>query len=37
VPKGATKVLVTLRMVRRDGEYIDGYADNLSLKISKKT
>jgi hypothetical protein len=29
-------VLVTLRMVRTDGEYIDGYADNLSLTIVRK-
>jgi hypothetical protein len=37
VPRGATQVLVTLHMVRKDGEYIDGYADNLSLKIAKQT
>jgi hypothetical protein len=36
VPSGATRVLVTLRMVRSDGAYIDGYADNLSLTIVKK-
>jgi hypothetical protein len=33
VPAAARKVVVTLRMVREDGEYIDGYADNLSLTI----
>jgi hypothetical protein len=37
VPRGATQVLVTLHMVRRAGEYVDGYADNLSLEITKKT
>lgn len=34
VPKGATQAVVTLHMVRDDGEYVDGYADNLSLTIS---
>jgi hypothetical protein len=34
VPKGAVNALVTLHMVRKDGAYIDGYADNLSLTIS---
>jgi hypothetical protein len=34
VPKGAANALITLRMVRKDGAYIDGYADNLSLTIS---
>jgi hypothetical protein len=33
VPKGAVKVLITVRMVRKDGAYIDGYADNLGLTI----
>lgn len=36
VPKGARQVLVKLRMVRKDGSYIDGYADNLSLTIVHK-
>ena len=36
VPKGATQVLLTLKMVRLDGGYDDGYADNLSLVITKK-
>jgi hypothetical protein len=35
VPKGATEVVVVLRMVRQDGEYVDGYADNLSLTLHK--
>jgi hypothetical protein len=35
VPKGATQVLITLHMVRYDGEYVDGYADNLRLTIQK--
>jgi hypothetical protein len=35
VPKGATEVLVVLRMVREDGEYVDGYADNLSLTLRR--
>jgi hypothetical protein len=34
VPKGAAHAVVTLHMVRVDGEYIDGYADNLSLTIT---
>jgi hypothetical protein len=34
VPKGAATAVLTLHMVRDDGEYIDGYADNLSLTIS---
>lgn len=34
VPKGAASARVSLRMVRVDGSYIDGYADNLSLTIS---
>lgn len=33
VPKGAAQARVSLRMVRKDGAYIDGYADNLSLTI----
>jgi hypothetical protein len=36
VPKKATKALVTLTMTRSDGAYNDGYADKLSLVISKK-
>jgi hypothetical protein len=35
VPKSATQVLVTIKMVRLDGGYDDGYADNLSLVITK--
>ncbi len=35
VPKGTVKVSVTLRMTREDGEYNDGYADNLSLILQK--
>lgn len=35
VPKGAAQAVITLHMVRRDGEYIDGYADSLSLTISR--
>jgi hypothetical protein len=35
VPKAATQVLVTIKMVRLDGGYDDGYADNLSLVITK--
>jgi len=34
VPKGATQAVLTLHMVRESGEYVDGYADNLSLTIS---
>lgn len=34
VPKGAASAFITVRMVRKDGAYIDGYADNLSLTIS---
>ena len=34
VPASARKADVTLRMVREDGAYVDGYADNLSLTIS---
>lgn len=34
VPKGATQAVLTLHMVRDDGEYVDGYADNLSLTIT---
>ena len=34
VPKGAAQAVVTLHMVRESGEYVDGYADNLSLTIS---
>jgi hypothetical protein len=36
VPTQATQALVMLRMVRKDGEYVDGYADNLSLSIHKR-
>lgn len=35
VPKGAAQARVSLRMVRKDGSYIDGYADNLSLTITR--
>jgi hypothetical protein len=34
VPASAGKADVTLHMVREDGEYVDGYADNLSLTIT---
>jgi hypothetical protein len=34
VPLEARKARVTLRMVREDGEYCDGYADNLNLTIA---
>ena len=34
VPKGAAQAVVTLHMVRESGEYVDGYADNLSLTIT---
>ncbi len=34
VPKGAAHAVVTLHMVRVDGSYVDGYADNLSLTIT---
>lgn len=34
VPKGAVHAVVTLHMVRVDGSYVDGYADNLSLTIT---
>jgi hypothetical protein len=34
VPAGARKAVLTLHMVRDDGEYIDGYADNLGLTIT---
>jgi hypothetical protein len=34
VPAAARKADVTLHMVREDGEYVDGYADNLSLTIT---
>jgi hypothetical protein len=37
VPKTAVTALLTLRMVRYDGEYVDGYADNLSLTIARKS
>lgn len=36
VPKSAHSALITLHMVRVDGAYIDGYADNLSLTIAHK-
>lgn len=35
VPKAARQVRVTLHMVRSDGTYNDGYADNLRLTITK--
>jgi hypothetical protein len=35
VPKSARKAFVTLTMVRTDGVYVDGYADNLSLVVDK--
>lgn len=34
VPKGAAQAVLTLHMVRESGEYVDGYADNLSLTIT---
>ncbi len=34
IPSGARKAAVALHMVRDDGEYVDGYADNLSLTIT---
>jgi hypothetical protein len=34
VPKGAAEAVLRLHMVRDDGEYVDGYADNLSLTIT---
>lgn len=36
VPTTARQARVSLHMVRDDGEYIDGYADNLSLTIVRK-
>jgi len=36
VPQQATSALITLRMVRTEGTYNDGYADNLSLTIAHK-
>jgi hypothetical protein len=36
VPKRAHSALITLRMVRKEGVYIDGYADKLSLTIAHK-
>ena len=35
VPAGATQALLRLKLVRLDGGYDDGYADNLSLVITK--
>jgi hypothetical protein len=35
VPRGAVKALVRLSMKRTDGTYNDGYADNLSLVLTK--
>jgi hypothetical protein len=35
VPKAARLAVVTLKMVRQDGSYVDGYADNLSLTITR--
>jgi hypothetical protein len=34
VPVTARRAVVVLHMVREDGEYVDGYADNLSLTIT---
>ena len=34
VPKGARKAVITILMVRTDGAYNDGYADDISLVIS---
>jgi hypothetical protein len=36
VPKGATQALVKLKLVRLDGGYDDGYADNLGLVLTQK-
>jgi hypothetical protein len=36
VPDAASIARVSLHMVRDDGEYVDGYADNLSLTIFRK-
>ena len=36
VPKAATQALLRLKMVRLDGGYDDGYADNLGLVLTKK-
>ena len=36
VPKNATQALLLLHAVRTDGLYNDGYADDLSLTLSKK-
>jgi hypothetical protein len=36
VPASATRAVIRLHMVRKAGEYVDGYADNLSLTIAKK-
>ncbi|HEY1615994.1 MAG TPA: hypothetical protein VGG25_00170 [Streptosporangiaceae bacterium] len=36
VPAAATTAVVYLRMVRKDGSYLDGYADNLKLVIIKR-
>jgi hypothetical protein len=35
VPKSATAALITITMTRTDGEYNDGYADNLKLVLAK--
>jgi hypothetical protein len=35
VPASARQALITVSMVRDDGSYIDGYADDLSLVITK--
>jgi hypothetical protein len=34
VPKGTRKVLVRILLVRTDGTYNDGYADDVSFSIS---
>jgi hypothetical protein len=33
VPAGARTALVTVRMTRQDGEYNDGYVDDISLTL----
>jgi hypothetical protein len=37
IPPGATQANVALAMVREEGSYIDGYADNLSLTIGQQS
>jgi hypothetical protein len=36
LPKGTRSVVVTMTMVRTDGDYNDGYVDNLSLVLNKR-